>query len=93
MERKTLKATHGDIFVQDNHPAMQEGDILIQGHTHLLKAEETEGDCGRIRVLNPGSVSIPKGGNPHTYGILEDGVFTIRTLDGDVVKEMKMSKR
>ena len=60
VEGKTLYATHGHIFNQDNLPPMQEGDILIHGHTHLLKAEETEGDCGRIRVLNPGSVSIPK---------------------------------
>ena len=90
VEGKTLYATHVHIFNQDNLPPMQEGDILIHGHTHLLKAEETEGDCGRIRVLNPGSVSIPKGGNPHTYGILEDGVFTIRTLDGEAVKEMKL---
>ena len=51
---------------------MQEGDILIHGHTHLLKAEQAETEsCGRITVLNPGSVSIPKGGNPNTYGMLE----------------------
>ena len=45
VEGKTLYATHGHIFNQDNLPPMQEGDILIHGHTHLLKAEETEGDC------------------------------------------------
>ena len=41
-------------------------------------------------MLNPGSVSIPKGGNPNTYAMLEDGVFSILTLDGDVVKEIKL---
>ena len=40
--------------------------------------------------LNPGSVSIPKGGNPSTYAMLEDGVFSIRTLEGEVVKELKL---
>lgn len=90
VDGRTLYATHGHIFNQEKLPPMQEGDILIHGHTHLLKAEETEGECGRIAVLNPGSVSIPKGGNPHTYGILENGVFTIRTLDGELVKEMKL---
>lgn len=90
VDGRAFYATHGHIFNQDHLPPMQEGDILIHGHTHLLKAEELEGDCGKITVLNPGSVSIPKGGNPHTYGILENGVFTIRTLDGEAVKEIRL---
>ena len=70
---------------------MQDGDILVHGHTHLLKAEMMEAEgCGRIAVLNPGSVSIPKGGNPNTYAMLEDGVFSIRTLEGELVKELKL---
>lgn len=90
VDGRAFYATHGHIFNQDHLPPMQEGDILIHGHTHLLKAEELEGDCGKITVLNPGSVSIPKGGNPHTYGILENGVFTIRTLNGEAVKEIRL---
>lgn len=90
VDGRAFYATHGHIFNQDHLPPMQEGDILIHGHTHLLKAEELEGDWGKITVLNPGSVSIPKGGNPHTYGILENGVFTIRTLDGEAVKEIRL---
>ena len=46
---------------------MQEGDILIHGHTHVLKAKKMEG----YYLLNPGSVSIPKKGNPPTYAVLE----------------------
>lgn len=83
---KTFYATHGHIYNQDNLPPMMPGDILIHGHTHLLKAEST----GKITVLNPGSVSIPKGGNPNTYALLEDTVFTIFTLDGDVVKQVRL---
>ena len=82
----TFFATHGHVFHQDHMPPLKAGDILVHGHTHLLKAEKV----GENYILNPGSVSIPKGGNPHTYGILEDGVFTIRTLDGEAVKEMKL---
>ena len=65
---------------------MMPGDILIHGHTHLLKAEK----AGDITVLNPGSVSIPKGGNPNTYGILEDQVFTIYSLEGEIVKQIRL---
>lgn len=84
----TFYATHGHVYNQDHLPPMQEGDILIHGHTHLLKAEKTRG----ITVLNPGSVSIPKGGNPNTYALLEGNVFTILTLEGDVVKQIELER-
>ena len=90
IEGKTLYATHGHVFNQDSLPPMQDGDILIHGHTHLLKAEKMETDIGTVAILNPGSVSIPKGGNPNTYAILENGIFTIKTLDGEIVREMKL---
>ena len=90
IEGKTLYATHGHVFNQDSLPPVQDGDILIHGHTHLLKAEKMETDFGTVAILNPGSVSIPKGGNPNTYAILENGIFTIKTLDGEIVREMKL---
>ena len=34
--------------------------------------------------LNPGSASIPKAGTPHSYMMLENGVFTWKELGGDV---------
>lgn len=91
IEGKTFYATHGHVFNRDNLPPLKGGDVLVHGHTHLLTAEWAETDrCGKIAVLNPGSVSIPKGGNPNTYGMLEDGVFTILSLDGEPVKEIKL---
>ena len=43
-------------------------------------------------MLNPGSVSIPKGGNPNTYALLDGNTFSIRSLDGDVVKELELER-
>lgn len=88
---KCIYATHGHVFNENHLPPLVDGDVLIHGHTHLLEAKtvETE-DHKKIAILNPGSVSIPKGGNPATYALLEDGVFTILTLDGDVVKQMNL---
>lgn len=84
-------ATHGHVYHQDHLPPMQNGDILLHGHTHLLKAEWVDvPGVGRIGVLNPGSVSIPKGGNPPTYGLLENGNFQILTFERAVVKEMRL---
>ena len=80
----TFYATHGHVYHPENLPPMKKGDILIYGHTHLLRAE-TFGD---YYVVNPGSVSIPKGGNPATYGILEEKVFKILDFEGNTVKTL-----
>ncbi len=86
-----LYATHGHVYNENHLPPLTDGDVLIHGHTHLLEAKEITAEDGRrIKILNPGSVSIPKGGNPATYALLEDGVFTILTLDGDVVRQISL---
>ena len=56
---------------------------VLHGHTHVLRAEKV----GDITILNPGSVSIPKEGNPPTYAILENSRFTIKTFDEEIIKE------
>ena len=83
----TFYATHGHVYNQDHLPPMKSGDILIHGHTHVLKAEQRDGYI----LLNPGSVSIPKEGNPPTYAVLENGIFTIKEFDGTTVKEMRLA--
>lgn len=83
---KTFYATHGHVYNQDNLPPIREGDILIHGHTHVLNAEQRE----NYILLNPGSVSIPKEGNPPTYGIFEEGIFLIKDFQGNIVKELKL---
>lgn len=83
----TFCATHGHVYNTEHRLPMKAGDILIHGHTHLLKAEP----FGPYYWLNPGSVAIPKGGNPPTYGILEEQTFRILDFDGNVVKEIDLS--
>ncbi|MGI6068942.1 MAG: phosphodiesterase [Blautia sp.] len=82
----TFYLSHGHVYHEDNLPPMKKGDIFVHGHTHLLRAEKK----GEHLILNPGSVSIPKGGNPHTYAMLEQGRFIIKELDGTVVKEITL---
>ncbi|MDO4276303.1 MAG: phosphodiesterase [Eubacteriales bacterium] len=86
IDGKTFYATHGHIYNKDNLPPMKTGDILIHGHTHILKAKDMDGYI----LLNPGSVSIPKKDNPPTYAILEDGLFSIKDFDGNTVKSIKL---
>ncbi len=84
--KRNLYATHGHIYNENNLPPLKNGDILIHGHTHVLKAEKRED----YTLLNPGSVSIPKEGNPPSYAILEDGLFTIKGFDGTIIKELQL---
>ncbi len=79
--------THGHLFHQDQLPPMKAGDILIHGHTHLLRADAYDG----YYILNPGSTSLPKGGNPSTCGILDGTIFSIRDFDGNVVKTIDLA--
>ena len=91
MLSRLLYATHGHVYNENHLPPLTDGDALIHGHTHLLEAKEITAEDGRrIKILNPGSVSIPKGGNPATYALLEDGVFTILTLDGEIVRQISL---
>ena len=69
---KLIYATHGHIYNGKNPPPLAEGDILIHGHTHV--PAWTEFGQGNV-YLNPGSLSIPKENSPHSYMILENGVF------------------
>ena len=82
----TIYATHGHLYHEDNLPPLKDGDVLIHGHTHVPRAEQKEGYV----LLNPGSVAIPKEGNPPTYGILEDGIFQVKDFAGNIIKEIKI---
>lgn len=78
LDGRTVFLTHGHRFNTENPPALNRGDILLHGHTHIPVFD----DSRDYIYMNPGSVSLPKEGNPKTYMVYENGVFTIRTLDG-----------
>ena len=41
-----------------------------------------------VSYTHLGSVSIPKEGNPPTYAVLENGVFSIMDFEGNIVKSI-----
>ena len=75
-EGLSIFATHGHNYGPDNPPPLRAGDFLLCGHIHL----PVRRDCGGYTYLNPGSVSLPKEGTPHSYMTLEGGVFTWHDL-------------
>ncbi len=82
--------THGHLYCADNiKPGwLNKGDVFLYGHTHRVQAEQIDG----IYVLNPGSISLPSGGAPHTYGIIEDGLVRIMATDGYEVSRISISQ-
>ncbi|HIU77633.1 MAG TPA: phosphodiesterase [Candidatus Pelethocola excrementipullorum] len=86
VEGRTFYLSHGHIHQEGNLPPLQKGDVFVYGHTHVLRAENKDGQV----YLNPGSVSIPKEGNIPSYGILENGKFTIKGFDGTIIKELEI---
>lgn len=80
LDGHTIFATHGHIYNCANLPPIGTGNILFHGHTHI--PEHTV--CGDVLILNPGSVSIPKGGSCNSYMMYENGTFCWKNLDGEI---------
>ena len=77
-------ATHGHHHNTATPPPLREGEILLHGHTHVLKCEEFG---NKNWYLNPGSAALPKEGNPRTYMVYENRRFTVKTFDGASILE------
>ena len=78
-KKRSFYMSHGHIYSPDNLPPMPEGSVFLSGHTHVLMAERR----GGILCVNPGSVSLPKNGNPKTYAIYDGKCIEIKTFSGE----------
>ncbi len=74
LEGVKIFITHGHRYgvkygVTDNvvYRALEVGaDICLFGHTHMPHMENVSG----VIVMNPGSISVPRGGSEPSYGII-----------------------
>ncbi|GAA0122473.1 MAG: phosphodiesterase [Clostridium argentinense] len=89
IDNRRIFVTHGHIYNENNLPNMSKGDIIIYGHTHIPVAK-SEKD---IFIFNPGSIAYPKENNPHSYGVIHEGKFLIKKLDGEVIKEIDILEK
>ncbi len=78
--------THGHKINTDSLIPLSCGDILIHGHTHIQAMQKQ----GHITYINPGSVSIPKEGNLPSFMLYENEKFTIYSMDGEFISELKI---
>ena len=77
-------ATHGHHHNENSLPMLQEGDILLHGHTHIPVLE----DRGVYMLANPGSVTLPKQNSVRGYLLLEEGALTLKDLDNTVEQKL-----
>ncbi|ELY2797159.1 phosphodiesterase [Cronobacter dublinensis] len=81
LAKQRLFLTHGHVYSPDNLPPLAAGDVLVYGHTHIPVAARK----GEHIHFNPGSVSMPKGGYPASYGFLNGDTLSVITLDSSQV--------
>ena len=74
-----LWAIHGhQLEINGGLLKLPQSGAVLSGHTHVPTAENK----GGIHLWNPGSISLPKGGNPPSFGLYDEGNFTVFTFDG-----------
>ena len=81
---RMIFATHGHHHNENSLPMLQEGDILLHGHTHIPVLE----DRGAYMLANPGSVTLPKQESVRGYLLLEEGALTLKDLDNTVEQKL-----
>ncbi len=74
--------THGHMYNEYHLPELERDfDVYIQGHTHIPVMKE---ERGRI-ILNPGSITLPKGMSDKSYIIYQDKEFYLKDLNNNTI--------
>jgi putative phosphoesterase len=84
-EGRRILLTHGHIYNKENLPPGR-FDAVMMGHSHLWELSRQDATV----VLNTGSITFPKGGNPPTLAVMSDGQITVYTLDGQPLKQINI---
>lgn len=88
LENRRFFLTHGHIFHPENQPPLSAGDVFCYGHVHLPKAERGENG---VFIFNPGSITLPKEGNPRSYGIFSGNTLQVIAFNGTILAEQQLS--
>ncbi len=82
--------THGHVYNERNLPPTGSCEVFVYGHTHLQTLRAADEALGTPVIVNTGSPTFPKGGNPPTFATYADGMLAVRTLDGTAVSSLKI---
>lgn len=83
--------THGHVFNEKHLPEGPACDVFVYGHTHLPLLRACDPSTGLKAVLNTGSPTFPKGGNPPTFATWNGHTLSLRTLpDGKAITQIEV---
>lgn len=83
--------THGHIYNEKKMPSGPACDVFVYGHTHLMTLQPARPSEDRPAILNTGSPTFPKGGNPPTFATWDGKKIALRTLpDGEEIQALEI---
>ncbi len=82
LDNRKFFLSHGHYWHPGHLPPLGCADVLAFGHTHIPQITREEG----IFCFNPGSLSLPKGGFPPSFGLYQDNQLSVLNLQtGDTL--------
>ena len=78
---------HYSVIKKDGYRSLNEGDIVITGHSHTPHLYKENG----IYFVNPGSLSRPRGNEGATYGVINYHTIKIKNVNGKTIKEVNLA--
>lgn len=70
--------THGHRWNASHLPPLPTGAILVHGHTHIPENRPLENG---LKLFNPGSISLPKGGSVRSFGLYDGKRLEVLPLE------------
>lgn len=86
VDNNEIYLTHGHLYNENNWA--KENSILVYGHLHIPFIKE----IGNNLYINPGSISLPKGGNVPTYLVYDNNNFIIYDLNNKKLFEKNIKR-
>lgn len=81
--------THGHLWSPEKLPPVAGDSVFAFGHIHQPVLERLA--CG-VTVFNPGSISLPKGGHPASFGCFSEDMLRILNLEtGEEMLSLRLS--
>ena len=74
--------THGHHVSADNPARLENGTIVLHGHTHIIKKDVVDG----VTYINIGSITLPKNGTPKCYAVLDENGVKVYDLNDKEVE-------
>lgn len=80
---KNFFFTHGHLYSEANVPSGV--DVFMYGHLHTPFIKELDDFIS----VNPGSITLPKGGSKNSYLVIDEENITIKDLDSNIINKIK----